>query len=125
LGNEQVLRRAYQIAGDKDLEGWVAAFTDYGTFTDESIGVTHRGPDRLPEQVQNYALAFPDPLGQGRDAPQRSASRRDPGQERAMAVAARAVIGGKATSTHQAPRRREGRCKPNRQPRPAPAHRPA
>ncbi len=55
LGNEQVLRRAYKIAGDKDLEGWVAAFTDDGTFTDESIGVTHRGPDRLPEQVQNYS----------------------------------------------------------------------
>ena len=41
-------------------EGWVAAFTDDGTFTDESIGVTFRGPDRLPEQVENYARAFPD-----------------------------------------------------------------
>ena len=58
--NEQAVRQAYKIAEDKDLEGWVAAFTDDGTFTDESIGVTYRGPDGLPEQVENYARAFPD-----------------------------------------------------------------
>jgi ketosteroid isomerase-like protein len=40
LDNEQIVRKAYQIAEDKDLKGWVAAFTDDGTFTDESIGVT-------------------------------------------------------------------------------------
>jgi ketosteroid isomerase-like protein len=60
LDNEQTVRKAYQIAEDKDLEGWVAAFTDGGTFTDESIGVTYRGPDGLPVQVENYAQAFPD-----------------------------------------------------------------
>jgi ketosteroid isomerase-like protein len=60
LDNEQIVRKAYQIAEDKDLKGWVAAFTDDGTFTDESIGVTYRGPDGLPEQVENYARAFPD-----------------------------------------------------------------
>ena len=60
LDNEQIVRKAYQIAEDKDLEGWVAAFTEDGTFTDESIGVTFRGPDGLPEQVENYARAFPD-----------------------------------------------------------------
>ena len=58
--NEQIVRKAYQIAEDKDLKGWVAAFTDDGTFTDESIGVIFRGPDGLPEQVENYAQAFPD-----------------------------------------------------------------
>jgi ketosteroid isomerase-like protein len=31
LDNEQIVRKAYQIAEDKDLEGWVAAFTDDGT----------------------------------------------------------------------------------------------
>jgi hypothetical protein len=41
LGNEQIVRQAYKIAENKDLEGWVAAFTDDGTFTDESIGVTY------------------------------------------------------------------------------------
>jgi ketosteroid isomerase-like protein len=60
LDNEQIVRKAYQIAEDKDLKGWVAAFTGDGTFTDESIGVTYRGPDGLPVQVENYARAFPD-----------------------------------------------------------------
>jgi ketosteroid isomerase-like protein len=60
VDSEQVVRKAYQIAESKDLAGWVAAFTDGGTFTDESIGVTFRGPDGLPKQVENYARAFPD-----------------------------------------------------------------
>jgi ketosteroid isomerase-like protein len=60
LDNEQIVRQAYQIAEDKDMAGWVAAFTEDGTFTDESIGVTWTGPDELPEQVENYARAFPD-----------------------------------------------------------------
>jgi ketosteroid isomerase-like protein len=60
LDNEQIVRKAYQIAEDKDLKGWVAAFTDNGTFTDYSIGVVFRGPDGLPEQLENYARAFPD-----------------------------------------------------------------
>jgi len=60
LDNEQIVRKAYQIAEDMDLQGWVAAFTDDGTFTDYSIGVTYRGPDGLPEQVENYKRAFPD-----------------------------------------------------------------
>jgi ketosteroid isomerase-like protein len=60
LDNEQIVRTAYQIAEDKDMAGWAAAFTEDGTFTDESIGVTWTGPAELPEQVENYARAFPD-----------------------------------------------------------------
>ena len=45
LDNEQIVRQAYQIAEDKDLKGWVDAFTADGTFTDYSIGVVYRGPD--------------------------------------------------------------------------------
>jgi ketosteroid isomerase-like protein len=60
LDNEQIVRKAYQIAEDKDMAGWAAAFTEDGTFTDESIGVTWTGPAELPEQVENYARAFPD-----------------------------------------------------------------
>jgi len=60
LDNEQIVRNAYQIAEDKDLKAWVAAFTEDGTFTDQSIAVTYRGPDGLPVQVENYARAFPD-----------------------------------------------------------------
>jgi polyisoprenoid-binding protein YceI len=42
LGNEQVIRKAYQTAEDKDVGGWIASFTDDGTFTDESIEVIYR-----------------------------------------------------------------------------------
>jgi ketosteroid isomerase-like protein len=59
-GSEQIVRNAYQIAEDKDMAAWSAAFTIDGTFTDESIGVTWTGPDELPEQVENYARAFTD-----------------------------------------------------------------
>ena len=55
LDNEQLVRDAYQIAEDKDMAGWAAAFTEDGTFTDESVGVTWTGPGELPEQVENYA----------------------------------------------------------------------
>ena len=63
LDNEQIVRQAYQVAEEKDLRGWVNAFTADGTFTDNSIGVVYRGPDGpngLPVQVENYAGAFPD-----------------------------------------------------------------
>ncbi len=60
VDNEQIIRQAYKIAENKDLEGWVAAFTDDGTFTDESIGVTYRGPGELPKTVEIYVRAFPD-----------------------------------------------------------------
>ena len=58
--NEQIVRQAYKIAEDMDMAAWSAAFTEDGTFTDESVGVTWRGPSELPEQVENYARAFPD-----------------------------------------------------------------
>jgi ketosteroid isomerase-like protein len=58
--NEQIVRKAYQIAEDYDLDGWAAAFTPDGTFTDESIGRTFRGPEEVPIQVVNYKTAFPD-----------------------------------------------------------------
>ena len=60
MANEEIIRRAYQVAEDKDIEGWVAAFTPDGTFTDESVGVTYRGPEELPKTVEVYAQAFPD-----------------------------------------------------------------
>jgi hypothetical protein len=44
VDNEQVIRQAYKNRRRQDLEGWVAAFTGDGTFTDESNGVTYRGP---------------------------------------------------------------------------------
>ncbi len=58
--NEEIIRNAYRVAEEKDLEGWVNCFTPDGTFTDQSIGVTYQGPKELPFTVQNYAAAFPD-----------------------------------------------------------------
>ena len=62
LNNEQIVRNAYQIAEVKDIAAWVAAFTDDGTFTDNSIGVTYRGrgSDGLSWPVVNMARAFSD-----------------------------------------------------------------
>jgi ketosteroid isomerase-like protein len=59
LENEQIVRQAYKIAEDVDIEGWLGAFTEAGTFTDESVGVTYRGRERA-FPVENYARAFPD-----------------------------------------------------------------
>ena len=42
--NERFIRRAHQIAEEEGVEGWSACFNDDGIFTDESIGVTYRGP---------------------------------------------------------------------------------
>jgi ketosteroid isomerase-like protein len=58
--NEEIIRKAYQTAEDKDVAGWIAAFTEDGTFTDESIPYTYRGPAELGLTVEVYAKAFPD-----------------------------------------------------------------
>ena len=58
--NETAIRKAYQVAEDKDIPGWVDCFTRDGTFTDESIGVTYRGAKELGRTVEVYARAFPD-----------------------------------------------------------------
>src|SRR5882724_7575318 len=46
MNNEQIIRRAYDLAEKVDVKGWVDAFTSDGTFTDTSVEV--------------YAEAFPD-----------------------------------------------------------------
>ena len=58
--NEAAIRKAYQVAEDKDVVEWVNCFTKDGTFTDESIGVTYRGPNELGHPVEIYARAFHD-----------------------------------------------------------------
>jgi ketosteroid isomerase-like protein len=63
MNNEQIIRRAYEMAELKDVKGWVDSFTPDGTFTDMSIGFTYRGPDGpsgLGKTVEVYAQAFPD-----------------------------------------------------------------
>lgn len=58
--NEKIIRAAYQVAEDVDVAGWVAAFTEDGTFTDMSIPYTYRGAEELGKTVEVYARAFPD-----------------------------------------------------------------
>src|SRR5467141_4708737 len=63
MNNEQIVRGAYERAEKVDIKGWVESFTSDGTFTDNSIGVTYRGPDGptgLGKTVEVYAKAFPD-----------------------------------------------------------------
>ena len=58
--NEAAVRKTYQTAEQKDISGFVNCFTEDGTFTDESIEVTYRGPKELGRTVEIYAAAFPD-----------------------------------------------------------------
>ncbi|MEU6392401.1 nuclear transport factor 2 family protein [Streptomyces sp. NPDC046939] len=57
--NEKSIRNAYQVAEAQDIPGWIACFTEDGTFTDQSVGVTYRGQD-VGQPVIAYAEAFPD-----------------------------------------------------------------
>src|ERR1700690_2001955 len=63
MNNENIVRRAYEVAEKVDIKGWVECFTPDGTFTDNSIGATYRGPNGptgLGKTVEVYAKAFPD-----------------------------------------------------------------
>jgi predicted ester cyclase len=57
--NENAIRNLYHLAEKKDIDGFVGAFTEDGTFTDNSINVIYRGRD-IGDTVVNYAKAFPD-----------------------------------------------------------------
>ncbi|MFB7379671.1 nuclear transport factor 2 family protein [Kitasatospora purpeofusca] len=58
--NEQIIRNAYRVAEEQDVAGWIAAFTEDGTFTDMSVPITYRGAEELGRTVEVYAKAFPD-----------------------------------------------------------------
>src|ERR1700739_39113 len=63
MNNEQIIRKAYELAEKKDIESWVECCPPDGTFPDNSIGFTYRGPDGptgLGKTVEVYAKAFPD-----------------------------------------------------------------
>jgi ketosteroid isomerase-like protein len=63
MTNEQIIRRAYDVAEKVDIKAWVDCFTPDGTFTDMSVGVTykgHDGPMGVGKTVEVYAKAFPD-----------------------------------------------------------------
>jgi hypothetical protein len=56
---EAFVRGAYAIAERLDFEGWKSCFTDRGTFTDQSIGLTYEGSE-LDYPVRQYGTAFAD-----------------------------------------------------------------
>jgi FdhD protein len=56
-GDDVELAAGFLVGEDKDLKGWVAAFTEDGTFTDYSIGVTWRNPTSSPRSA-NKVYAF-------------------------------------------------------------------
>jgi ketosteroid isomerase-like protein len=58
--NEQFVRRAYEIAEAKDIEGWIDCFTPDGIFIDNSVAVTYRGPSEVAKPVEYYGAAFSD-----------------------------------------------------------------
>ncbi|MFB8237511.1 nuclear transport factor 2 family protein [Kitasatospora purpeofusca] len=58
--NEKIVRNAYRVAEEQDVAGWIAAFTEDGTFTDMSVPITYRGAEQLGRTVEVYAKAFPD-----------------------------------------------------------------
>ena len=58
--NEEFVRRAYEIAELKDIQGWIDCFTPDGVFVDNSIAVTYRGPAEVAKPVEYYGAAFSD-----------------------------------------------------------------
>jgi ketosteroid isomerase-like protein len=58
--NEEFVRRAYEIAEAKDIEGWIDCFTPDGIFIDNSVAVTYRGPSEVAKPVEYYGAAFSD-----------------------------------------------------------------
>jgi hypothetical protein len=59
LDSQPLIRNAYDLAAAKDIPGWVNAFTQDGTLTDMSTGVTYRG-EMLGDLVEIYATGFSD-----------------------------------------------------------------
>jgi ketosteroid isomerase-like protein len=57
--NQRLTSNAYNRAEIKDIPGWASGFTEDGTFTDMSTGVTYRG-ETLGDLVEIYGTAFSD-----------------------------------------------------------------
>jgi ketosteroid isomerase-like protein len=60
MSNEDFVRRAYEIAEEKDIPAWIACFNPDAVFIDESVGMTYRAPDEVAKPVENYGRAFSD-----------------------------------------------------------------
>jgi ketosteroid isomerase-like protein len=60
MSNEAFVRRAYEIAEERDIPVWITCFNPDGVFIDESVGMTYRAPDEVARPVENYGRAFSD-----------------------------------------------------------------
>jgi ketosteroid isomerase-like protein len=58
--NEEFVRRAYDVAEAKDIQGWVDFFTPDGVFADNSVEATYRGPSEVAKPVEFNGAAFSD-----------------------------------------------------------------
>src|SRR5471032_2731178 len=58
--NEEFVRRAYDIAEARNIQGWIDCFTPDGVFVDNSVEVTYRGPTEVAKPVEYYGAAFSD-----------------------------------------------------------------
>jgi ketosteroid isomerase-like protein len=58
--NEEFVRRAYAVAEEGNIAGWIDCFTPDGVFVDNSVGVTYRGPGEVAKPVEYYGAAFSD-----------------------------------------------------------------
>src|SRR6201999_4567382 len=56
--NEEVVRRAYDIAEAKDIQGWIDCFTPDGVFVDHSVEDTYVGPNEVAKPVEWDGTAF-------------------------------------------------------------------
>ena len=60
MTNEEIVRRAYALAEERDIEGWIDCFNPDGIFIDNSIAVTYSGPSEVAKPVEYYGAAFSD-----------------------------------------------------------------
>jgi hypothetical protein len=63
MTNEEIIRRAYDIAEAKDIQGWIDGFTPDGVFVDHSVEATYVGPTEVAKPVEWYGAAFSNMLG--------------------------------------------------------------
>jgi ketosteroid isomerase-like protein len=64
MTGEEFIRGAYEIAEEKDIQGWIDCFTPDGVFVDHSVEATYVGPTEVAKPV-----GMLPPTGKDMDAP--------------------------------------------------------
>jgi len=58
MTDEEFIRKAYDVAEEKDIPGWIDCFTPDGVFVDHSVEATYEGPAEVAKPVEWYGAAF-------------------------------------------------------------------